>query len=436
MKKIEAKFKVHNVGQVFFYSGVIARPNLPNFNMVYDCGSVSESSVKKAVSEYIREFTPDKIDMLVISHFDMDHVSDVKELISNPKISGFSSLFIPYYTKTFDQKKCSLFLLDILLAMYSTETMKKIKNIVLVPNHAEEGKIINFENRRKQDFYAVIEEKRMESNGFINISDKTLAKCTELPEKTDIVLSGEWMFDFFNLGIDDTEISAFNSKIEVYLKQNKCSNLIDLLSREDNRVHLSKIKEIYEETLGGKGIPKNDCCNNTSLCVFHGPKSEMYPLFEDMFCSSMDYFHNHICVRQAYITENYTNKNFMMDPYYNWAARGNLLTGDIDLKVDKRMKEFNNHFSIRKGDTKYLFLPHHGSEKNWNNELLEYCSSTGVSCVTSSGKNSSYGHPSKEVVSKVRNRLISVNECESFTYEYGNWLSFLEYKNLIISNGN
>ncbi|MBR3209664.1 MAG: MBL fold metallo-hydrolase [Bacilli bacterium] len=421
MEKIGAQFKVHNVGQGFFYSGTISSFER-EFHFVYDCGSENTKYVEAAVENYLDEFSPKQIDMLVISHFDLDHVSGIHKLISDERIVAVDKIFIPYYTKTKEQKKFSLLLLDMLMAIHFTDYTQKIKKIILVPDYSEEKKVISFNERTKQEISYVDngEIKNIDNEIKKNISQDTLIKCTELPEKTDLIYNAEWVFDFFNLGIDDSVISVFNSEIEEYLKQEKVDNLIDLFASGNNKKHTKAIKDLYTSVFSGKGLPGNDCCNNTSLCLFHGPISENYPLYKDKYIDPSSYFNNHMCVRTSYITEE-DGQTKTIPSYYNWAARGNLLTGDIDLKNNGHMVQFDNHFAIRKGDIKYLFLPHHGSKNNWNDELLEYSSGTGIHCVTSAGKFSKYKHPNVEVVSKFYNKLISVNETKSLTYCYGNW---------------
>lgn len=60
----------HPIGQGAFYS-----ERIDNFNMVYDCGSVSESEKKqkKVISQSFSK--NDDINVLVISHFDEDHIN-------------------------------------------------------------------------------------------------------------------------------------------------------------------------------------------------------------------------------------------------------------------------------------------------------------------------------------------------------------------------
>ena len=83
------------VGQGLFSSGKILSGGNTAFSWVYDCGSVKKSrshlmsSIKKMRSCY-----SDKIDLVVLSHFDEDHISGVEELLKNKQVKY---LVIPYF---------------------------------------------------------------------------------------------------------------------------------------------------------------------------------------------------------------------------------------------------------------------------------------------------------------------------------------------------
>jgi hypothetical protein len=80
---IEQKFTVHPVGQGLFYSGIldISNPPTARFSFVYDCGSLDQSAAASEVSSFRQENSGD-IDLLVISHFDADHINKVGDLLA------------------------------------------------------------------------------------------------------------------------------------------------------------------------------------------------------------------------------------------------------------------------------------------------------------------------------------------------------------------
>lgn len=84
-------FRIHPVGQGLFYSGRVDI-HLQNrhevFRFVYDCGSLTKDAGEEEVDRYRRDdFTQetDRIDLLVISHFDADHVNHIKRLLAEKR---------------------------------------------------------------------------------------------------------------------------------------------------------------------------------------------------------------------------------------------------------------------------------------------------------------------------------------------------------------
>ncbi|WP_143106771.1 hypothetical protein [Neomoorella thermoacetica] len=93
-KEIDCEFQFHNVGQGLFYTGSIG-----DFRFIYDCGSLPMAWAHKAVSNYLDALTVDNekvkpvINLLVLSHLDLDHVSGIDNLLCNTEIK---IALIPY----------------------------------------------------------------------------------------------------------------------------------------------------------------------------------------------------------------------------------------------------------------------------------------------------------------------------------------------------
>ena len=85
---VYSKFTLWPVGQGLFYSGEIEYGE-NYFNFIYDCGSESlkKDNLEKVVDDYVNSLNTNKIierkivlDMLVVSHFDKDHISGLEFL--------------------------------------------------------------------------------------------------------------------------------------------------------------------------------------------------------------------------------------------------------------------------------------------------------------------------------------------------------------------
>ncbi|MEH7249765.1 hypothetical protein V7114_23645 [Neobacillus niacini] len=78
VQELKSQFTFRNVGQGLFYTGKIGE-----FLLVYDCGSLSDNSLRyitHSIEEFHNEVKTDKLGLLVISHFDNDHINGIPEL--------------------------------------------------------------------------------------------------------------------------------------------------------------------------------------------------------------------------------------------------------------------------------------------------------------------------------------------------------------------
>ena len=80
-----SKFKLCNAGQGLFYIGEIDRSKGEKFKFIYDCGG---NNISGAINQHITK--GEVIDMLVISHFDDDHINGLPDLFNKvDKIKKF-----------------------------------------------------------------------------------------------------------------------------------------------------------------------------------------------------------------------------------------------------------------------------------------------------------------------------------------------------------
>lgn len=85
-----AKFRFNKVGQGCFYTGHLQYDNHHYF-MVYDCGvekTAPQKFIKGEVDKFadtLKKTNDENLNMLVISHFDTDHISHVKYLLDSIK---------------------------------------------------------------------------------------------------------------------------------------------------------------------------------------------------------------------------------------------------------------------------------------------------------------------------------------------------------------
>lgn len=348
---IEGEFKFYPVGQGCFYGGSIKK-NEEEFVIVYDCGTVSSRKfLLDSIAEFKRNFK--KIDLLMISHFDEDHVNGLNELLTGITCE---KVIIPYYSpitrltllSNYDSGDDYIsFLKDPVSYLLNTDKFK-INEVLIIQNEDDNNSDFiapepksptensNFENlklefdliQKEEDENFKRDIRTQEGKDYV-FSEK--AKYFSLPFK--ISISNEfWEFVFYlkNFG-KPLEIINFQREIDELLnktKDNKLSSLFD-------KTFIPNIKNIYRKHINGD-------LNYSSLSVFHGPiANENLNLFGVSIRNS---FHFPINRRKS----------------------GTLLTGDSFLKKDEDYSPFYNYYSYYYIDKTLLFqVPHHGSWNNW-----------------------------------------------------------------------
>lgn len=94
---ITQSFKAHPIGQGFFYSGLL-KSQEAEFNFIFDCGSLSYSHFHNAIDRFRSKDSNDTkdLDLLIISHFDKDHINGLKRLLNGRKVKRVVAPFINY----------------------------------------------------------------------------------------------------------------------------------------------------------------------------------------------------------------------------------------------------------------------------------------------------------------------------------------------------
>lgn len=82
----------HPVGHGGFQTGLVLPSRARPFSWVYDCGSRSSTALKAALREW-RNRSPRRIDWLILSHFDYDHLSGLDTLLQYKRVRA---VMLPY----------------------------------------------------------------------------------------------------------------------------------------------------------------------------------------------------------------------------------------------------------------------------------------------------------------------------------------------------
>lgn len=391
VKEFQATFINYPVGQGGFYIGKI--PTFDGtFNFVYDCGSSSKKIyLDEAISRYKKNINGHGIDMLVISHFDMDHISGIEDLLKD--IHHVDYVVIPYYA----EYTLILFELILLVNNVPFEIINKIIIVTSQNDFTSNDKKKSTEN----------EEDILNAKVSQDIKDKAIFK-SDLDINSAYKSPEMWKFLFFNHKKNFKGNNSFGNQIASIRKDLdkllKDKTLIQAFSKNSKEV-----KEAYD------GIFKKPIDrNNISLCMYHEfqPKPYSSSSIPDSFSLELR--------RSNCIIYSKHEKN-------EQKVRGTLLTGDISLANEDIYKSFcgwANKYDIFK-NIHFFDLPHHGANKNWNSDLIKNknfdkkCKD--IIFFSNAGLQNTFGHPSIDVLTDIYNanlQYISVNEETELSYSY------------------
>lgn len=372
-----------NVGQGLFSSGRIQMGDALAFHWVYDCGtSSSQKLIQNAVNKYNFDKNHRNIDLLVLSHFDKDHISGVKELLKNGR--KIKRWVVPYYPLW--QRLVIASFLDIqpddeewgfyqnpiqYFKTYFAEELKKTK-FLLLPEKENESEIsISLE---PSDFDDVLSFETTEklSDEFDNLGQNVHWLN---PDKALLLRKGEEQFEFvlynvpFNLLAKvPTNLTAFQKQVKQIIQSHQ-SNSTD---------PTPALKTLYTFAFGNGNKHKNIISQylyirNIKLSSFWGMGNN------HIFDVSIDN-ENEIVV----IPEDKT-KNAI------------LYTGDAFLNDLPLLTDLTQSLGAERMARIYcLQVPHHGSKHNWQQGLANIFSP----CISvfSADSQRRNGHPHGEVL--------------------------------------
>lgn len=293
----------HPIGQGAFYS-----ERHEGLNIVYDCGELKDT--KKAdgvVKQSFRE--EDTIDILFISHFDFDHVSKIKILKENFKIS---KVVLPLLHENE---------IVFLRQFYSSIGLSEVNSLISEPKEyfGESSQIIKIKAVQGGEN----PNNERETIDLENLVDSELDSGTILKQK-------DWVFIPYNYRYNQRKI-----KIEKLFNENKLDIEEFKNSIDYALFHRKLIKKIYEKVEGG--------INENSMILYSGPVDNSH--FQTL--NFQETLHNpHVLIPRV----------------------GCIYTGDADLKYTDLYKTYKQFWDY----VGTIQIPHHGSIHSFDYNIFKY----------------------------------------------------------------
>lgn len=465
------EFIAHPVGQGLFYSAKISWNSQIKFRMVFDCGSVTAGAGQQEVEIYRdQEFIESAVlDLLIISHFDEDHVCHIHRLLQGgvkvskivmPIVSFSERLFLIVNKISRKRKFTSedeffiSFMIDPLAAI--RENLDEDSEIFIIykgPDEPLSGRkedsleeerfdeindkrfIFDFENKEPFEDYLVTSDTGLK---VYKVQDSEKGSVT--PQ--DGIALMEFLFYRRSVGIEEQQFyekvsELFHEKFEIKSTYGNPGYFEELTNEIKNIDSATTIRDIFDSAIKETGFKKAGSIdlldmNTTALSLLHRNLNGILQHLgyrEDTYArnwqDSIDYYASKVVRIQKFISKDDSRIETQMDfdPYQYFSYRRHyrgfvypnvLLTSDSFLLSPIEVQQFVNHYKNYWDDYWLFQIPHHGSKSNSNGILHSMIPEAACNFINYGAANK-FKHPSSDVVNSLvatgnSVNLISINE--------------------------
>lgn len=396
------------VGQGLFAAGIIRQRNVSSVDYlwVYDCGTSSSDQLVDDGIQVLNNIARGRkrIDLLVLSHFDHDHISGVCRLIEEFEIGVLMLPYMPLARRlvvAFEEKAGAPGHPDLGAYLNPVNHFLAIdgpgiEQILLVGPSGEEGPPVE-EGAGGEPFWP------QEGNPKIRFkSDKpdedevmdiirypsahgSQTQVSYLQRGSALNLYAAWEFVPYN---DDREqpispdfVGKVN-KVSAYLLHGSSG------SKRDNA--LKRLKAVYDKEFGRDSENRN----SISLHLYSGP---IYPSWRDA------YLERHCKASARWVVDCSLNKYGFESPEQGYQTYGNrkssiLYTGDGYLDTPERLQNLISFMWQQRIASVGVFqVMHHGSETNWHPGVAKAINPF-YSVFSSDPERKKWGHPHAAVL--------------------------------------
>jgi hypothetical protein len=426
-----ANTRFHSVGQGCFYSGEIyCTPKSAPLRMVYDCGSETPGdALEREISSFQQLVRDAKLDMLVLSHLDADHVNGLSLLLDNGLTA--ENVFLPYLTPA--QRAIAAAgagaeadpnYFELLANPVGFLEGRGVANIIFV-NGGEDDE----ERTSEQDFppfeptgdnggppnlgdleddmdgkphfFRGEESKSTPSSGQVsqgtpirNISQPETASDSRPPQKAELHFKSDrkpfrltrcWQGKFFHRDDMRLAVTSISGALDFTIGPGDSASVqrykrflaavhgqfgtLDagrLVMAIRNEVDRKKLRDCYYHIRGNH--------NDVSLVLWHRPIP--FPA-------------------RTRIISGRSIRGLKPEGPWKECNGGTLLTGDLTF-TDAVVDKLESHLGRQLKQSAILEVPHHGSSRSWNPRLLGMMQ-PGALSIISAGLHNIYGHPHGQV---------------------------------------
>lgn len=397
---LEMKCTFWAVGQGLFSSGSISNNNSEKFNWVYDCGAVKSArqylnhSISKMRSE-LKDNEP--IDLLVISHFDEDHISGLGDLLLGKKVKRLVIPYFPLWKRLILADMANIPFNSPLFRFYLNPIEYILENFS--DSFSEEGQILLLPETEEVHF--PLNPDRRERIEFQDLNEKAIHhnKVKLLSKGYGYLHHNAIEFIFYNAPL--SELKKYPSDFKQYKDEiEKITQLQQYGKAETDQ--LKAICDKYFVRTNKKGKQNSHDRNIISTFLYigyieHCDKSYQFKQIQRVSLYESRKLEG-IGSPIHYAGNQSIYEILLPSPEVKHSRNGILYTGDGSLKNQKQFE----HLHLALGDKRmrniFCFqVLHHGSRNNWQKGLADKIQPC-ISVFSADPNYANYRHPHAEVV--------------------------------------
>ena len=348
---------IWNAGQ-----GAMNVEDFGRYKIVFDCGTVSRGAPRRIIKEAFRQ--DEYIKAVFISHFDADHVNYLESLLNYCNVE---IVFIPLITDE-----------EYALSLWRNRGDRDY--IEFIDRLQEGDRIRNTQVIRVKALPLEDRDEPVPPEEPLDISEYGVTGKFEISSGTEVIVNRGGGID------EDWVCLPFNFQYE---KRHKLfaaelrdlmgfyyfdvgfitARLADILEKEEMR---RKIKDIYSsETIPGT-------INGNSMVVFSGPRNEGLRQYLSDDCCPKYRVNIHLDISRE-------------------APAGCLYTGDYEADGEQEWCHLVKYYGKYWRYTGLVQVPHHGSRRNFNRNIIEM----GSMFFINAGTKNKYKHPHVDVLTSL-----------------------------------
>ncbi|QGJ72871.1 MBL fold metallo-hydrolase [Sinorhizobium meliloti] len=372
--------KQHAVGQGFFHSARLLHDDAVRLRYVYDCGAMKKYSaaLKRSVASLLADADAGcRLELLFISHIHADHVSGLPLLLDARKGMSVDTIVLPFFNvidRLIEFAKCAnddpsirrdAFYKEFVVDPVAALSRFNPRQILLVSSGGAgepDGPYFDREPEFRGPIVAGPDDDssrslwKLAGSGDVEVTqvaqDRVVARMTDHVSLVASPTSSGSISWLFSPHIDPT-VSAKSAlfKAELFKSLNHALpagakiKKVRFQAWLENPVNLRDlvVNKVHDLVQAFKAVAAD--LNTTSMCLYSGPLPDE------------------------------PAESYYRGKFGTWSVNGGdrvawLATGDADLKTASRRKPFLRRYRRLTSKISTLTLPHHGSENNFDAELI------------------------------------------------------------------